>query len=99
MKRDIQHQIDLIVGAVLPNKPAYQMNPKGTMEIQHHVEELISKGLVRESLSPCAVPTLLVPKKDGSQRTCVDSRAIKKIIINYSYPIPKLEDMSDELHG
>ena len=73
LKRDIQHHIHLILGFVLPNELAYRMNPKETMEIQHQVEELMSKGLISESLSPYVVPALLGPKKDGGMRLCVDS--------------------------
>ena len=63
--RKISHHIDLIPGENIPNKAAYRMTPIENEEIGKQVQEMLDKGLIRESLSPSAVPTVLSPKKDG----------------------------------
>jgi hypothetical protein len=95
--RKIEHQIDLIRGATLPNRAAYMTNPEETKEIQRQVQELLDHEYVRESLSPCTVSVILVTKKNGTWHMCVDCRVINNISICYRFLIPRLDDMLDEL--
>jgi hypothetical protein len=95
----IEYQINLIPGASFLNRAPYRTNPKETKEIQRQVQELLNNGYVRESLSPCVVSVISVPKKDGSWRMCVNCRAINNITIRNRHPIPHLDDMLDELSG
>ena len=67
--------------------------------MERQVGELLDKGWVCESLSPCTIPVLLVPKKDGTWRMCTDCHAINAIMVKHRHPFPRLDDMLDELHG
>jgi len=95
--RGIEHQIDLVLMASLPNRPAYWTNPQEIKEIESQVQELLKKGWVQKSLNPCVMFVFLVPKKDVKWRMCYDCRAINNITIKYMHPFPMLDDMLDEL--
>jgi len=84
-KMGTEYNIDLIQGTSLPIRPTYRSNPEETKEIQKQVEQLMEKGSVRESLSPCAILVILVPMKDRLGRMCTNCRAIKYIIIKCAY--------------
>jgi hypothetical protein len=88
-----------VPGASIPNRPAYRSNPEETNELQRQVDELKMKGYIRESISPCVMLVLLVHKKDGTWRMCVDCHVVNNITVKYRHPIPRLDDMLDELHG
>jgi hypothetical protein len=92
--RGIEHQIDLVSRASILNRPAYRSNLVEMKELQRQVNDLIMKGYIRESMSPCVVPVLLVPKKNGTWRMCVDCHVINNITVKYQH-IPRLDDMLD----
>jgi hypothetical protein len=97
--RSVSHHIDLIPEASFPNKSAYRLTSQENEEVKRQVQDLLYKGLVRESFSPCVVPTVLSSKKDGGWRMCTDSRAINKITIRYRFPLPRMDDLMDFLSG
>jgi hypothetical protein len=97
--RSIIHHIDLIPGESLSNKAAYRLTPQENEEVKRQVHDLLNKGLVRERLSPCAVPIVLSPNKDGGWRMCKESRAINKITIRYRFTFPRMDDLMDCLSG
>jgi hypothetical protein len=96
--RGIKHQINFILGASIPNQPAYKSNPNEMKKLQRQFGELMENGYIRKSMSPCVVPVLLVPKKDETWRMCVNCQVINNMTVKYRHLIPRLDDILDELH-
>jgi len=68
----IKHHINLVPKAFILNRSAYRSDPDGIKKLQRLVGELMMKGYIKESMNPCAIPILLVPKKNKTWRTCID---------------------------
>ncbi|MCO5591278.1 hypothetical protein L7F22_045259 [Adiantum nelumboides] len=98
-ERPEDHAIDLVPGSSPPNRPPYRVSAAQQKEIMSQVEELLEKGLIQPSSSPFCSPVLLVQKKDGSWRMCIDYRALNKNTIKNRFPIPRIDDILDKLEG
>jgi RNase H-like domain found in reverse transcriptase/Reverse transcriptase (RNA-dependent DNA polymerase)/Integrase zinc binding domain/Chromo (CHRromatin Organisation MOdifier) domain/gag-polyprotein putative aspartyl protease len=98
--RGIGHTIPLIPGNHRPpSRPLYRLSPLEMDEVKKQVKELLAKGLIEPSTSPYGAPILFVQKKDGSLRMCIDYRALNKITVRNQYPLPRIDDLMDCLHG
>jgi len=94
---EIQNEIQLQSDAPLSNISMYHMLVIENEEIKKQTQELVDKGFILPSSSPCGSPIILVPKKDGTWRTCVDFRALNKITIKNRYSLPRIDDLLDQL--
>ena len=97
--REVEITIDLIPGTEPISIPPYRMAPAELRELKVQLEELLSKGFIRPSTSPWGAPVLLVKKKDGSLRLCIDYRHLNWATICNQYPLPRIYELFDQLQG
>nr|GFB24599.1 putative reverse transcriptase domain-containing protein [Tanacetum cinerariifolium]GFB61231.1 putative reverse transcriptase domain-containing protein [Tanacetum cinerariifolium] len=77
----------------------YRLAPSEMQELSNQLQELVDRGFIRPSTSPYGAPVLFVKKKDGSFRMCIDYRELKKLTVKNRYPLPRIDDLFDQLQG
>jgi hypothetical protein len=97
--RDIEFSIDLLPGTAPIAKRPYRMAPVEHEEVKKTIDELLAKGYICRSFSSWAFPVLLVVKKDGAKRMCIDYRDLNAVTIKNKHPLPRIEDLFDQLQG
>ncbi|KAJ9544711.1 hypothetical protein OSB04_024418 [Centaurea solstitialis] len=98
-ERQVEFRIDLVPGAAPVAKAPYRLAPPEMKELYDQLQELLEKGFIRPSCSPWGAPILFVKKKDGSQRMCIDYRELNKLTVKNRYPLPRIDDLFDQLQG
>jgi hypothetical protein len=96
---DIEFVIDLVPATMPIYKRPYRMATQQLAELKEHIKELLEKGYIRASSSPWRAPVIFVLKKDDTQRMCVDYHALNEVTIKNKYPLPKIDDLFDQLRG
>ena len=97
--REIEFKIDLVPGTSPISVPPYWLAPAELDGLRKQINELLEKGFIRDSSSPWGAPALFVPKKDGSMRMCIDYRKLNRATIKNKYPLPRIDDLFDQLRG
>ncbi|GJT49897.1 putative reverse transcriptase domain-containing protein [Tanacetum coccineum] len=97
--RQVEFQIDLIPRAAPVARTPYRLAPSEMQELSNQLQELTDRGFIRPSTSPWGAPVLFVKKKDGSFRMCIDYRELNKLTIKNRYPLPRIDDLFDQLQG
>ncbi|GJU69738.1 putative reverse transcriptase domain-containing protein [Tanacetum coccineum] len=97
--RQVEFQIDLMPGAAPVARAPYRLAPSEMKELSDQLKELSDKGFIRPSSSPWGAPVLFVKKKDGSFRMCIDYRELNKLTVKNRYPLPRIDDLFDQLQG
>ena len=95
----MEFTIDLIPGIEPISIPPYRMSPAELRELKAQLEELLSKGFIRPSISPWGALVLFVKKKDGSLRLCIDYRQLNRAKIRNQYPLTRIDELFDQLQG
>ena len=98
-KRDIDHEITILDNTTPPVQQPFRMSQRELAELKRQLELLLEKGFIRSSKSSYAAPILFAKKMDVSLRICVDYRALNKITIKNRYPIPRVDELLDQLNG
>ncbi|KAI3819010.1 hypothetical protein L1987_12832 [Smallanthus sonchifolius] len=97
--RQVEFRIDLVPGATPVAKAPYRLAPSEMQELASQLQELSSIGFIRPSHSPWGAPVLFVKKKDGSFQMCIDYRELNKLTTKNRYPLPRIDDLFDQLQG
>ncbi|KAA3483464.1 DNA/RNA polymerases superfamily protein [Gossypium australe] len=97
--REVEFGIDLLPGTAPVSIAPYRLAPKELVELKAQIQELLDRGFIRPSISPWGAPVLFVKKKDGSMRMCIDYRQLNKLTIKNKYPLPRIDDLFDQLKG
>nr|GEU74004.1 putative reverse transcriptase domain-containing protein [Tanacetum cinerariifolium] len=97
--RQVKFRIDLIHGAAPMPRAPYRLAPSEMKELSEQLKEFSKKGFIQPSSSPWGAPILFVKKKDRSFRMCIDYRELNKLTIKNRYPLPRMDDLFDQLQG